>query len=89
MFVIDVTLKNNPLALSIERKDAETATAIYKQIVEILSSGNTQLIELECERQAGKKISVLSSEVSAVQISEKSTTTAASGRPPGFFALAQ
>jgi len=47
------------------------------------------LLELACEKQPGKKIGILGTEISAVQISDKSGTAAASGRPPGFFALAE
>ncbi len=88
MFIIDVTLKNNPVALSVQKKTAEDADALYQRVIAALQSGSSQLIELTCEQQVGKKISILSSEISAVQVSEKSSTATASGRPPGFFAMA-
>ena len=88
MYVIDVTLKNNPLSLSVERKQLEDAEALYKQILEALRSGYEVTVELTCERQPEKKIGILTSEISAVQMSEKSSTAAAGGRPPGFFAIA-
>ncbi len=89
MFIIDLTLKNTPLTLSVQRKSEEDAKAVYQQILDAIQSGNPVALELTCEQQTEKKIGVLVSEISAVQISEKSGTAAASGRPPGFFALAE
>lgn len=89
MFIIDLTLKNTPIALSVQRKSAEDAAAVYQQILDALSAGSPTTLELTCEQQTEKKIGVLVSEISAVQISEKSSTAAASGRAPGFFALAE
>ncbi|NJO77232.1 MAG: hypothetical protein HC827_01070 [Cyanobacteria bacterium RM1_2_2] len=89
MFVIDVTLKHSPITLSVQRKTAEDATALYQQILEALRSGNATTLELTCEQQAGKTIGVLVSEIAAVQMAEKSGTATASGRPPGFFAMSE
>ncbi|KGF71636.1 hypothetical protein DO97_17020 [Neosynechococcus sphagnicola sy1] len=89
MFIIDLTLKNNPLALSVQRKTAEDAETIYQEILTAMESGTPTLLALTCEFQTGKRLSVRSSEIAAVQVSEKSSTAAASGRPPGFFAIAQ
>lgn len=89
MFIIDVTLKNTPLSLSVQRKASEDAEATYQEILEAMNSGSSKILQLTCDRQPEKKIGILSSEISAVQMSEKSGTAAASGRPPGFFALAE
>jgi vacuolar-type H+-ATPase subunit D/Vma8 len=89
MFIIDITLKSTPVTLSIQRKTEEDAEAVYKQVAEAIASGNGKVIELTCEQQKGKKISVLSNEISAVQVAEKSSTATASGRPPGFAALVE
>lgn len=89
MFIIDVSLKSAPVTLSVQRKAAEDADAAYHQVIEAVRSGEQRLLELTCEHQPGKKISVLSSEVAAVQMYEKSSTATSSGRPPGFFALAE
>jgi hypothetical protein len=89
MFIIDLILKNNPLALSIQRKSAEDAETIYQEILVAMKSGVPEFLELSCEFQAGKRLSLRTSEISAVQIAEKSSTIAASGRPPGFFVAAQ
>lgn len=89
MFIIDVTLKSTPVTLSVQRKTAEDAEAVYKQLAGAISSGGNQVIELTCEQQPGKKISVLSSEISAVQVAEKTSSATSSGRPPGFAALVE
>lgn len=89
MFIIDITLKNTPLSLSVQRKEGEDAQATYQQILDAMQSGDRKVLELTCDRQTEKKIGILSSEISAVQLSEKAGTSAASGRPPGFFALTE
>jgi hypothetical protein len=87
MFIIDIALKNTPSMMSVQRKDEKEAEAVYHQALDAIKSGNTVVLELTCEKQPDKKIGVLVSEIAAVQISEKSGATSASGRPPGFFAL--
>jgi hypothetical protein len=87
MFIVDITLKNTPVTLSVQRNSAEAAEATYQQIRDAINSGTPKMLELECEKQPGKKIGVLSSEISAVQVSDKSGAATSSGRPPGFFAL--
>jgi len=89
MFIIDVSLKSAPVTLSVQRKAAEDAEATYQQVLEAVRSGEQRLLELTCEHQPGKKVSVLSNEIAAVQVYEKSSTATSSGRPPGFFALAE
>jgi hypothetical protein len=89
MFVIDVTLKHSPVTLSVQRKTAEDATALYQQVLEALRSGSATTLELTCEQQVGKTIGVLVSEIAAVQMAEKSGTATASGRPPGFFSMTE
>lgn len=88
MFTIDIIVKYTPVPLSVQRKSAEDAEAIYQQIVESIRSGNPQILELTCEKIPEKKIAVAISEVSGVQISQKSGA-AATGRPPGFVSVAQ
>lgn len=86
MYIIDVTLKNNPASLSVQRKTAEDAEALYQEVLQAMGSPG-RLLELTCDHQPGKKVTIASSEIAAVQIAEKTTATA-SGRPPGFFAMA-
>lgn len=87
MYVIDVTLKNSPITLSVQRKTEEDAKAVYQQVLEAIRSGNSGTLELTCEQQIGKTVAVLVSEIAAVQMTEKSGTATASGRPPGFFTI--
>ena len=88
MFTIDIIVKYTPVTLSVQRKSDQDAQAIYQQVVESIRSGNPQVLELTCEKMPEKKIAVVISEVSGVQISQKSGA-AATGRPPGFVALAE
>lgn len=88
MFTIDLTLKTNPVSLSVQRKTPEDAEALYQKILTALRSGSSEVLELTCDRQPEKKIAILSDQISAVQISQKSGS-AASGKPPGFFTGAE
>lgn len=88
MFTIELMLKGTPIALSVQRKEADEAKALYQQILEAMNADESQVLELTCDRQPDKKIAVLSSEILAIQLSDKSST-AASGRPAGFFGLTQ
>ena len=87
MFTIELTLKHTALPLSVQKKELSEAEATYAKVVEALRSNSSALLELTCEQQPHKKVSILASELAAVQIFEKTSTTTASGRPPGFFAL--
>ena len=88
MFTIDLTLKNTPLPLSVQRKSAEAAEATYQEITKAMRSGTPQFLELTCEQQPEKKIGVFSDQISAIVISQKSGAAGA-GRVPGFFALTE
>jgi len=88
MFTIDLTLKNTSVPLSVQRKSAEGAEALYQQILTALRSESNQLLELTCDHQPEKKVGVLSNQISAVVLSQKSGA-AGTGRTPGFFAMAE
>ena len=83
MYTVELILKSNPIALSVQRKDQENAEALYQQIVSAIADGNTKVLELTCEKQEGKKVTVLTSEISAIQVSEKSG--ASSNMGAGFI----
>jgi hypothetical protein len=85
MYIIDLMLKSTPMTLSVQRKEAEAAQALYQELLDALKSGNTAVMELTCDQQPDKKISVLIQEVCAVQVYEKSGN--ATGRTPGFFTM--
>jgi predicted kinase len=86
MFTIDLTLKGTSMALSVQRKEAEAAEALYQQILQALKKGDTAVIELTCDKQPEKKIALLCSEISAVQLSDKSSSNTA-GRAVSFFGI--
>lgn len=88
MFTIDLTLKNTAFPLSIQRKSAQEAEAVYQEIIEAMRSGNPDILELTCDdRKTEKRVAIRASEISGVQMSQKDSATA--GRPPGFFSLAE
>lgn len=89
MFIVDITLKNTPMSLSVQRNDMDSAQATYQDLLNALQSGDRTVIELTCDRQTEKKVAILVEQISAVQMSEKSGSATSSGRPPGFFALAE
>lgn len=88
MFTIDLMLKRIALPVSVQRKTAEDAEALYQEILAAMRSGNAEILELSCEKVPGKKVAVFSNEITAVQIAQKSGSTGG-GKPPGFAALAE
>lgn len=88
MFTIDLTVKNTAFPASIQRKTSEDAEAVYQLVLSAMRSGNPDIVELECEGKVEKKIAIRASEISGVQITQKDGATSASGKTPGFFALA-
>ncbi|MEO1297296.1 MAG: hypothetical protein AAFW75_16215 [Cyanobacteria bacterium J06636_16] len=87
MYTLELNLKHSPLPLSVQKKEAADAKADYQRVMDALKTGNAVVIELTCDQVPEKHISVLASEIAAVQIYEKSGTTSASGKPPGFFSM--
>ncbi len=85
MFTIDLTLKNTPFPLSVQRKSAEEAEAAYKEILEAMRTGQPEILEITCDRQTEKKVAIRASDISGVQMSQKDS--AAAGKTPGFFAM--
>ncbi len=83
MYVIELALKFSPFPLSVERKESNQAEAVYHQVRNSLEKGRPTLLELTCEKIENKKISVLVSEILAVQIYEKTSSSAGTKRP-GF-----
>ena len=83
MYVIELALKLSPLPVSVQRKELADAETIYQQVRQCLQKGQPQLLELSCEKVEDKKVTVLVSEVIAVQLYEKTAATGGSKRP-GF-----
>lgn len=87
MYTIDISLKHSPAGLSVQRKEAADAKAVYTDVLNALRSGQPTVLEFTCEKQEGKTIGVLVQEISAVRLTEKAGTSAASGKAPGFAAM--
>ena len=83
MYSIEIAIKLSPLPLIVQRKDHEDAKRLYSEIIEVIQKGNQRLLELTCEKVEDKKITVLVSEIIAVQIYEKTSSSGTSKRP-GF-----
>ncbi len=83
MYIIELALKLSPFPLSVERKELSKAQSLYNQVRESMAKGHPSLLELTCEKVKDKKISILVSEVIAVQLYEK-TTLGNSSKKPGF-----
>ncbi len=83
MHIIEISLKLTAMPMSVQRKEAEGAETVYKQVIEAVNTGSPKLLELTCEHQPDKKITILTSEISAVQSYEKSGM-APGGKRPGF-----
>jgi hypothetical protein len=86
MFIIDLYFKETPQTLSVQKKTLEDAEATYRQLLDALRADSNMVLELTCDRQPEKRIALLSDELAAVQLSEKTGTATSSGRPPGFMA---
>ncbi len=86
MFSIDLIVKYTPIPLSVEQKSLEDAQGVYQKVIDAMQAGQPQVLELTCDKIPDKKISILSSEIAAVQISQKSGAST-TGRTPGFMSL--
>ena len=82
MYCIELTIKLTPMPLVVQRKEHEDAQRLYSEVVDSIQKGNQKLLELTCEKMEDKKITVLVSEISAVQIYEK--TSSSTSKRPGF-----
>ena len=88
MFTIELALKHTAIPLAIQKKTQEAAESTYQMVIDALQNGHPTLLEVTCDQQPHKKIGVAVGELAAVQMFEKTSTATASGRPPGFFAMA-
>lgn len=83
MYVVELSIKLSPLPIAVQRKDLADAQALYGTVRSAMESGNPRLLELSCEKEPDKKVTLLSGEVLAVQLYEKSAS-GAGGKRPGF-----
>ena len=83
MYCIELSIKLSPMPLIVQRKDHGEAKRLYAEVIDSIQKGNQRLLELTCEKVEDKKITVLVSEIIAVQIYEK-TSSSGSSKRPGF-----
>ena len=70
------------MPLVVQRKEHGDAQRLYSEVIDSIRKGNERLLELTCEKVEDKKITVLVSEITAVQIYEKTST--GTSKRPGF-----
>ena len=83
MYVVELSLRLTPMPVSVQRKEMEAAEALYEEVARAIESGDPKLLELRCEKDPHKRIRLLTAEVVAVQMFEKSMI-GGSGKRPGF-----
>tara|TARA_Y100001968_G_scaffold49997_1_gene40399 strand:- start:779 stop:1066 length:288 start_codon:yes stop_codon:yes gene_type:complete len=83
LYTIEIALRLTPFPLSVQRKELANAKSLYNQIKESMTQGHPTILELTCEQLADKKISILTSEILAVQMYEK-TSSGGGNKRPGF-----
>jgi hypothetical protein len=84
MYTIEITLKANPLALSVQRKEKDGAETLYAELLTALKSGHPGLFELTCDKETAKRLAVVTSEIMAIQLSDKASSSSGLGNRPGF-----
>ena len=82
MYCIELTIKLSPIPLVVQRKEHADAHRLYSEVVDSIQKENQRLLELTCEKVENKRITVLVSEITAVQIYEKTSST--TSKRPGF-----
>ncbi len=83
VYVVELALRMSPMPISVQRKESGDAESVYQQVRQALEQGQPRLLEMTCEKVEGKRLSVLTSDVLAVQIYEKTAASGGSKRP-GF-----
>ena len=83
VYVVELALRMSPMPISVQRKESGDAESVYQQVRQALEQGQPRLLELTCEKVEGKRLSVLISDVLAVQTYEKTAASGGSKRP-GF-----
>ena len=83
VYVVELALRMSPMPISVQRKESGDAESVYQQVRQALEQGQPRMLEMTCEKVEGKRLSVLTSDVLAVQIYEKTAASGGSKRP-GF-----
>ena len=83
MYVVELSLKLSPMPVDVQRKELNAAQDLYNQVRQVLEGEGPRMLELTGEKEEDKRITLLCSEVVAVQLYEKSAT-GSGGKRPGF-----
>jgi hypothetical protein len=83
VYVVELALKLSPMPISVQRKELSDAQALYSEIRAAMESSHPRVLELHCEKSEEKRVGLLSGELLAVQLYEKSAVGGGSKRP-GF-----
>ena len=85
MYTLELTLRYSPFPISIQKKEYSQILEIFESIKRSMNNidGSSNLIDLDCDKIKDKSIVVLSKEIIAAQIYEKSAIAGGSKRP-GF-----
>ena len=84
MFTLEISLRYSPFPISIQKKEYDDVLQVYEQIKNAMrENADAALIDLTCDKMKSKSIALLSKEIIAVQIYEKSAIAGGSKRP-GF-----
>ena len=84
MITLEVSLRYSPFPISIQKKEYDDVLSVFEQIKNAMrDNADSKIINLTCDKMQSKSIAVLSQEIIAVQIYEKSAIAGGSKRP-GF-----
>tara|TARA_Y100001978_G_scaffold32740_1_gene28506 strand:+ start:883 stop:1149 length:267 start_codon:yes stop_codon:yes gene_type:complete len=84
MYTLELSLRYSPFPISIQKKEYNEVSSIFQEVKNAMRDNNSSnLIELQCEKIKSKSLAVLSNEIIAVQIYEKSAIAGGTKRP-GF-----
>jgi hypothetical protein len=83
MYVVELSLKLTPMPISVQRKELADAQALHASVRQAMEGSGPRVLEFSCEKDPHKAIALLSSEVLAVQLYEK-TSGGSGGKRPGF-----
>tara|TARA_Y100000589_G_scaffold319297_1_gene347676 strand:- start:694 stop:957 length:264 start_codon:yes stop_codon:yes gene_type:complete len=83
MYTLELSLRYSPFPISIQKKEYDDVLRIFQEVKNSMRENNSSLIELQCEKINSKSLAVLSNEIIAVQIYEKSAIAGGTKRP-GF-----
>ena len=84
MYTLELSLRYSPFPISIQKKEYDDISKIFQEVKNAMVDNNSStLIELQCEKIDSKSLAVLSNEIIAVQMYEKSAIAGGTKRP-GF-----